>query len=192
MRVIAGQLKGRRLTAPRGLAVRPAPDRLKEAVFNVLQFSIPGARVLDLCAGSGAVGIEAISRGASETVLVESDAAPAGFIQKNLQNCKIESGCELLVCDARVAIERLAARGRRFDLVFFDPPYASEIYEPVLQRLGQGDLLADEGQVIVMHHHRRRLPSACGRLDRFRELRQGENVLTFYRLAELTPLPALT
>ncbi|MBI4470543.1 MAG: 16S rRNA (guanine(966)-N(2))-methyltransferase RsmD [Acidobacteria bacterium] len=187
MRVIAGTYKGRRLTAPPGLEVRPAPDRLKEAVFNVIQFRLGGSSVLDLCAGSGAMGIEAISRGAGATVMVERSAPALKSIRENLQQCAIDRGFEVLASDALAAVEELSNRSSCFDFVFFDPPYASTIYEPVMARLGRGDVLAEGGQVIVMHHHRRELASVYGVLKSFRQLRQGENVLSFFRADGLTP-----
>ncbi len=171
------------MTAPPGREVRPAPDRLKEALFNVLQFEIPGARILDLCAGSGSIGIEAISREAALAVLVERSPKVAQFIRKNLVHCHISRGAEILVRDAEGAIELLIGRGEQFDFIFFDPPYASDVYATVMQRLGGGELLAEGGRVVVMHHRRRALAPEYDRLRAWRELQQGENMLTFYRLS---------
>ncbi len=180
MRVIAGRYKGRRLSCPRGQHIRPIPDRLKEALFNILGREVEGARVLDLCAGTGAMGIEALSRGAAWVTFVDSWRPAIECIQHNVRACGIDSGYDILARDARTALTRLSLRGETFHLVFFDPPYASSLYDDVLESLGRGGVVKPGGRVLVMHHAKRHLHSQYGRLRRYREVKQGENILSFY------------
>lgn len=182
MRVIAGKYKRRQLSCPRGQAIRPVPDRLKESLFSVLEPWMDQAKVLDLCSGTGAMGIEALSRGAAWVTFVDSWATAIQTLQQNLNACGVESGYEILSRDAMVALKRLARLGETFNLVFFDPPYASDLYQPVLETLGRGELLTSGGMVLVMHHAKNPLPESYGKLRRWRQLKQGENILSFYIL----------
>ncbi|GBC77029.1 Ribosomal RNA small subunit methyltransferase D [bacterium HR08] len=164
-----------------GRAVRPIPDRLKEALFNVLRPRLIGARFLDLCAGTGAVGIEALSRGARYVTFVERSRIVIEQLRHNLAACGIREGIEILQQDAARALEQLGKRGEAFDVIFFDPPYASELYEAVLEQLARApSVLAPGGILIVMHHAKRALAARYGEFERVRQLRQGENVLSFY------------
>ncbi|HXF03944.1 MAG TPA: 16S rRNA (guanine(966)-N(2))-methyltransferase RsmD [Blastocatellia bacterium] len=180
MRVIAGRYKGRRLKSPPGLDVRPTPDRLKESLFNILQDRLPGSRFLDLCAGTGSAGIEALSRGATFVLFVERSRAAVAVLRENLRALNIIEGYDVYCGDALVALEQLIERGDRFDIVFFDPPYASNLYEPVMSCLGGGEVLAPGGILIVMHHRKMSLEPLYGVLERTRQVIQGENVLSFY------------
>lgn len=180
MRVIAGIYKGRRLKGPRGKEIRPTPDRLKESLFSILQPWVPGCRFLDVCAGTGSAGIEALSRGAAHVTFIERSRRGLELLRENLKLCGIESGFEIVPQDAVVALTRLIEAGERFDIIFFDPPYASTLYDPVLQLLSSQPLLTPDGVLIVMHHRQLTLDAHYGALQRYRELRQGENRLSFY------------
>ena len=185
MRVIAGKFRSRTLTAPRGLDTRPTSDRLRETLFNVLAPRIDGASFLDLYAGSGANGIEALSRGAKQVVFVEKAAAAIAAIRANLRALDIRDGWQLDARSAVASVKRLAEQGQRFDVVFLDPPYkAVEEYARVLDLLG-GDcslLLADGAAVIAEHHRKQPLESEYGKLKRYRLLEQGDASLSFYSL----------
>lgn len=184
MRVIAGQFRSRPLTAPPGNQTRPTSDRLRETLFNVLAPRIEGARFLDLYAGSGAVGIEALSRGASEAIFVEQAAPALKTIRANLSLLKIRSGYALESSSAAAALKRLAAQGREVGLVFLDPPYeAAEEYELTLNLLGgaSGAILAPDAIVIAEHAKRHALAEVYGNLRRYRTLHQGDASLSFYR-----------
>lgn len=180
MRVIAGRYKGRRLKSPPGRDVRPTPDRLKESLFNILHHRLPNSRFLDLCAGTGSAGIEALSRGAGFVLFVERSSATIAVLRENLRRLDIDTGYQVRCQDALAALEELAERGEPFDIIFFDPPYASDLYQPIMDRLGRGDLLACDGLLVVMHHQKRHLEPRYGALERTRQLVQGENVLSFY------------
>ncbi len=176
--MIGGKWRSRRLAAPLGMEVRPTSDRLREALFNVLAPRIEGARFLDLFAGTGAVGIEAISRGASGCVFVEMDKRAARVLRKNLESLGIAS-TELLERPVAKALKLLSGD---FDLVFLDPPYAMRgEYEQTLQALSEAAWLA-EGGIVIVEHDKRYVPGeSFGRLRCYRRLVQGDAGLSFYR-----------
>lgn len=188
MRVIAGTFRSRPLQSLRGLDLRPTADRLRETLFNVLTAGNPGALEgtvwLDLYAGTGAVGIEAISRGAGMVYFVESSARAAELIRKNLYSLGIESGFQVLRQDAVRALGGLDSGIVRPDFVFLDPPYRMEkAYSQTLEALSKSTLLKPESVVIAEHQKKFDPGEAFGTLHRYRKLVQGDAALSFYRLA---------
>jgi len=186
MRIIAGTFRSRQLKSLKGLALRPTSDRLRESLFNVLAERIPGCRFLDVFAGTGAVGIEALSRGAAEVVFVENHSPAATLIQKNLDSLGIHGGTRILKLDALQGLQRLAAEHAPasvpFEIVFLDPPYAAaDEYRRVLTFLGSAPFLAPGSLVIAEHRRTFDLPEALGNLERVRILRQGDASLSFFR-----------
>lgn len=179
-RVIAGTAKGRRLVHP-GPGTRPFADRVKQAVFGALQPELPGARVLDLFAGSGAGGIEALSRGAASCDFVERGPDAARAIDENLRRTAL-AGPSARVHRGDVAAFLATAEGP-WDLVLLDPPFGDAAMLAVLARLGEGTLIEPGGMVVARHFWRDELPDRAGRLVRARERRVGEGVVTFYRVA---------
>jgi 16S rRNA (guanine966-N2)-methyltransferase len=186
LRIIAGKFRGRNLKSPPSLEVRPTSDRLRETLFNVLAPRIEGASFLDLCAGSGAVGIEALSRGARHITFVDSSRKMCALIKSNLELCKIERGQSTVVPEnaldyLRGATKKPAAGFSPWNIVFFDPPYADE-YLPVLEIFGghAPQLLAEQGLLIVEHHHKNKLIDSVGSIIRSRILKQGDSALSFY------------
>src|SRR4029077_12390350 len=191
MRVIAGTYRSRILKSLKGLALRPTSDRLRETLFNVLGPGVAGARFIDVFAGTGAVGIEALSRGAAEVVFIEKHPPAAALIRKNLESLGVRSGATVLGADALRGLEKLAANRAAkytedsppFDFVFLDPPYAAtEEYARVLRVLGSASFLGTGSVVIAEHHKKFDLPVHAGSLTRFRVLKKGDAALTFYRL----------
>ena len=174
MRVIAGRARGRPLLAPRGTATRPIADRVKETLFAILGERVVDAVVLDLYAGSGAIGIEAISRGAASCDFVEVDRHALAALKENLER----TGFTRQAAVHRVAVERfLASAGEdQYDLAFLDPPYASRAILAPLQRAAR--CLTPAGMAVVKHHWRTEVPAVLG-LSRWRERRFGETTLTF-------------
>ena len=124
MRIISGSARGRTIVAPQGMDTRPTQDYVRESLFNILRADVPGARVLDLFAGSGALGLEALSRGAEHAVFVDSARAAVACVRRNVETLRMDGRCQVLACDWRAAAQRLAGGG--FDLVFIDPPYRME------------------------------------------------------------------
>jgi 16S rRNA (guanine(966)-N(2))-methyltransferase RsmD len=151
MRVIAGKAKGHKLVAPSGDRVRPALDQVKEAIFNIL-FNVEELRVLDLFAGSGSVGIEALSRGASKAVFVEEWSKAVAAIKRNLKHCKIEDSARVISKSVETAIRILSREGSPFDLVFVDPPYEHDLVNPTLRMLAASPLLKAGCTIVVEHH----------------------------------------
>ena len=180
MRVIGGVYRGRRISAPAGFDVRPTSDRLRETLFNIIAPQIEGSRFLDICAGSGAVGIEALSRGASSVTFIDRSRRACAVIESNLATLGVTSNATIINREAVSALKRLARDAAKFDIVFFDPPYASEIYSQVMRRLAASGLL--NPQAIVITEHRAKTPPAAEfeGLRVFREVKQGESALTFY------------
>jgi 16S rRNA (guanine966-N2)-methyltransferase len=196
VRIIAGKYRGRNLKSPPSLQVRPTSDRLRETLFNVIAPRMEGARFLDLCAGSGAVGIEALSRGASQATFVDKSRKMCALIEANLDLCRVpEEQTEVVNAEARDYLSRalkplltrgLLPRSRKlqftpWNIVFFDPPYATD-YLAVIELFGQktGELLAQAGILIVEHHHKNRLADEVGSIIRSRILKQGDSALSFF------------
>jgi len=179
MRVIAGSLKGRKLKTPTWDGLRPTSDKLRETLFNVLAARVAGARVLDGYAGTGAVGIEAISRGAAHVTFVESDRRALELITANLASCGIESGYSMLPSNAARAFRTLATSSPfvPFDLILLDPPYE---LSPAESLAGADLLVAPDGWVVLEHARRVAVPDHEGRLLRTRDLRSGDSALAFY------------
>jgi 16S rRNA (guanine966-N2)-methyltransferase len=169
MRIIAGQYKGRRLKTLEGLHVRPTSDRLRETLFNILAPHIVGARL------------------AQEVVFIENNRRAAQTIGENLQHCGITSGTRLINRDVLSALRYLAEHQLRYDIIYLDPPYDSQLYSPVLWLLGKQELLAEGGLVIVEHRRQLPLAESYETLRAYRTLHQGETQLTFYRHAPALP-----
>jgi len=185
MRVIAGQFRSRQLKSLKGLALRPTSDQLRETLFNVLGPEIAGSHFLDIFAGTGAVGIEALSRGAVEAVFIENHAPAAALIRKNLESLGIDTGAAVLANDALRGLAALAARRKNqpaFTHVFLDPPYGNaNDYLLVLHFLAAAEFLAPDALVIAEHRRTSELPAEINSLRRVRILKQGDTALTFYR-----------
>jgi 16S rRNA (guanine966-N2)-methyltransferase len=168
------------------MQVRPTSDRLRETLFNILAPRIQGARFLDLCAGSGAVGIEALSRGAAHVTFVDRSRKMCGLTEANLDLCRVpENETEVVMSEASEFLRRThARRGEGWDVIFFDPPYAVD-YLPVFLAIGapESTLLKEGGLLIAEHHHKNELKDAVGELRRWRILKQGDSSLSFYERA---------
>lgn len=177
MRIIAGSRKGRRLQPPKWEGLRPTSDRLRETLFNILAGRLDGASVLDGYSGTGAVGIEAYSRGASEVVFVDRDPRAAALIAENLRRCGISDGCVIIRAD----IDRLSrpVGSRPFDVIVLDPPYTDSELEACVTRAAAW--LAPAGVLVLEHARRRPSPPLAGDLVRTRVVLSGDSALSFYR-----------
>ncbi len=181
-RILAGRNKGRRLEAPAGRETRPTGARVRQTLFDILAPLLPGCRFLDAFAGSGSVGLEALSRGASHVVLIDTSAPAVAAIRANAALLAGSAGeVQIFRQDARTALPALAERGLRFDVIYLDPPYAADLYEGVIGAIDQGRLLAEAGVLVAEHFHKRALPERIGLLSAAREVRVGDHRLTFYR-----------
>jgi 16S rRNA (guanine966-N2)-methyltransferase len=190
MRVIAGQYRRRTLRSLPGLEIRPTADRLRETLFNVLSAGDPAALAestwLDLYAGTGAVGIEALSRGARMVYFVESSKAAADLIGQNLKSLGIALGFQIVKAEAGRALRRLEAAGSVADFAFLDPPYSmQDEYAKTLAALAESNLLRERSLVIAEHEKRFDPGEGFGELRRYRKLMQGDATLSFYRRTQL-------
>ncbi|HXA56208.1 MAG TPA: 16S rRNA (guanine(966)-N(2))-methyltransferase RsmD [Candidatus Acidoferrum sp.] len=184
MRVIGGKFRSRRLKGPGLLRVRPTSDRLRETLFNVLGAAVEDSLFVDLYAGTGAIGIEALSRGAREVVFAEKHAATIRLLRQNLDVLGVSKGVELVAGDALAALERLAARRLVADFVFLDPPYERvDEYGRVLEFIDASHLLVPTSRVIVEHSVKVEMDERFERIERARLIEQGDAALSFYRLA---------
>ena len=177
MRIIGGLAKSRRVRMDQRLEIRPISDRVKQSLFDILMYDITGARFLDLFAGSGAVGIEALSRGAKEAVFIDSDGRCANLTRKNLNELGFRNSLVLL-SDSFKAVENFKQQGQTFDLIFVDPPYEKDLVEKTLKTLKDNDILTKKGYIIVKRHKKELLGDYFTKFD---ERKYGDTILTFVR-----------
>ena len=181
MRIIAGAYKGRRLATPRGETTRPTADQVRIALLDTLMPWLPEARVLDLFAGAGGVGLEALSRGAAHATFVERDTRAADALRTNVTTLGVERAARIVRDDVRRALSMLRREGGRFDVVFLDPPYDGDDLVATLETLAESDVLAGDAVVVAQHLTKRAPAASIGGLAAFRTRRFGETTLTFFR-----------
>ncbi|MED4750061.1 16S rRNA (guanine(966)-N(2))-methyltransferase RsmD [Brevibacillus choshinensis] len=180
MRVISGEHKGRRLAAVPGKGTRPTTDKVKESIFNMIGPYFDGGWALDLYAGTGGLGIEALSRGVDRSVFVERDAKAFAVVKQNLETCRLEGSADLYRMDADRAIRTLATRKQAFDLVFLDPPYAQQKIAEEIRLLQELDLLADGAWIVTEHDVDVKLPEEIGDCVQHRASTYGDTAVTLY------------
>jgi len=178
LRVISGTLKGRRLVCPPGLTTRPTADRTKESIFNILSGRFQGKRVLDLFAGTGALGIEALSRGAAFAVFIDQGRASMDTIQRNIRALGLEAHCRTVRWNIRKNLNCLRST-QPFDLVFMDPPYATDSVTPVLTSLAACGALCPGGRIVIEHNDRERIVLPTNRLELTDQRRFGKTLVSF-------------
>lgn len=185
MRIISGAYRGRVLKSPSGVRTRPTSDRLRETLFNILQTKIDDSiRFLDLCAGTGAIGIEALSRGAGFAAFVDMSRRACGLIEENLDSLGVpEHQTEVVMSGAAEYLRRAADTESVWDIIFYDPPYDSDYYPVIYLIADEAVLLREDGLFVAEHHSKKELPDAVGELRRWRIVRQGETHLSFYSKA---------
>lgn len=180
MRVIAGTLKGRKLHPLRGPRIRPTTDYLRESIFNILAPFAEGAVVLDLFAGTGSLGIEALSRGAASTVFVDNHPQAIKILVCNISTCLLQEQTTILKRDILHGLGFLRATGRAFDLVFVDPPYDKAFVKRTLHFLDDCGCIAQGARVVIEHSLRETLPQNMARLERTNERQHGKSLVSFY------------
>ena len=186
MRVIAGKYKGRKLNSPDNYDIRPTTDKAKEALFSILTNEIYGSRVLDLFAGTGSLGIEALSRGAEYCVFADSSRESIRLIKSNLEHCKVEEDTKVTAGDFRKTLMNLSSRvedglEEKFDIILLDPPYNKNILPEAIELISGGGILADDGVIIAEHRKEEELPDEIGSFTKEKERRYGIVKLSIYR-----------
>ncbi|MDF2613588.1 MAG: rsmD [Clostridia bacterium] len=149
MRVISGKCRGTQLVSAEGMTTRPTIDRIKETLFNIIAFDIPECMFLDLFSGSGAIGIESLSRGAQKAIFVEKDKSALACINKNLEKTKLKEHAVIYHCDVLIALDQLKNKNQKFNIIFLDPPYAMPNVEEVLKKIVDNDLISENGYIIL-------------------------------------------
>lgn len=182
MRIIAGKYRSLPLEAVKGSNTRPTTDKIKEAVFNSIGPYFDGGRMLDLYAGSGSVGLECISRGMEEVIFVDKSYDAISTIKKNIAFVKVPSQCTVLKMDALMAVKRMAAEGKTFDLVYLDPPYANQQNEKVMNALCELDLLKEDAVVVVESLKEDVFPDEVGYLSKYKEALYGITRISYYEV----------
>ena len=178
MRVIAGTARGVNLKTPEGFQTRPTIDRVKEAMFSILQFDLPGAAVLDLFGGTGQLGIEALSRGAASAVFVDSSVKACSLIRENLRKCKMEDRGLIVCADYLKYLEQCQ---KKFDIVLLDPPYAEVFLENSLKKLTEIDILQSGAIIVAERPVEKELPLDFPGFSRSKDYKYGKVLLTLYR-----------
>ena len=182
MRIISGSARGRAIVAPPGEKTRPTQDYVRESLFNIIRWDLEDARVLDLFAGTGALSLEAISRGAAEAVLIDMDRDACQAIKKNMETTRLGDRCRLIPRDYQQAMDQLASEKQKFDVVFIDPPYRMENTGDMCAQLMDKGLLSDAFLILV--EHRRGMPPLLDmRFEAYDLRRYGETEMTFVRRA---------
>ena len=183
MRIIGGQWRGRRLYAPEGMETRPTSDKVREALFNIIRNDVFDAQVYDVFAGSGALSLEALSRGAASAVMTEASRKAAAAIKRNIELCGAEEQVKLAVSEWQAAIPSL--RGRQFSLVFVDPPYRmTEAYAEVIRRLLGENMLTEDALIVMEHARDAILPELPGEVELYDTRRYGDTCLSLVRRRE--------
>ena len=180
MRVITGTARGIQLKTPEGLQTRPTSDRVKEACFSIIQFDIPGSRVLDLFGGTGQLGIEALSRGAKSAVFVDASNKACALIRENLKRTKLDQQGRVVCSDYLSYLKR---SGEKFDIIFLDPPYAEVFLENALNLITEIDILQTNGIIVTERPLGKELPWEYEGYQRSKDYKYGNTLLTLYRKA---------
>lgn len=180
MRVISGKFRGTPLKTPAGMQTRPTADRVKEALFSIIQFEIPGAKVLDLFGGTGQLGIEALSRGAKSAVFVDAGEEACKLIRENLQKVRAESDAKVVRSDY---LAYLNSCRETFDFIFLDPPYAEVFLENALKKITEIDILQSDGIIVAERPVGKDLPWDFSGFTRSKDYKYGNTLLTLYRKA---------
>ena len=189
MRVISGTARGTRLAHLGNTEIRPTLDRVKESFFNQIGPNLAGLNFLDLFAGSGSMGIEALSRGAEKVVFVEHNSQAQSLITQNLEKCRMTVGnqkerWELIKLDTLKSLSALEGKGSVFDFIYLDPPFGENLYQTCLSLLSDSEVLKEEAWVIVEHFHKKKLQQSYGRLKAFKDRRMGDSCLSFFKIEQ--------
>ncbi|NMB34310.1 MAG: 16S rRNA (guanine(966)-N(2))-methyltransferase RsmD [Clostridium sp.] len=181
LRVISGTARGHKLKTIKGNNTRPTSDRVKESLFSIIAGIIPNSNVLDLYAGTGSIGIEALSRGARLAYFVDKSRGCYALIKDNLENTKLVDRGYVVLADVFSALNRLGRDGNRFDIIFVDPPYGQGLIEETLKYIENNDIIGSRGIIIAEHDINDNIPAIIGGLKRYRQQKYGDTVMSFFK-----------
>lgn len=184
MRVISGKVRGLKLNTPKNEDVRPTTDRVKESLFNMINPYIMESSVLDLFAGTGSLGIECLSRGASKCVFVDISKESISIVKSNIKKARVENESIVLNLDFKDAVGKLKVQGNKFDVIFMDPPYYKNMFIDALQKIDNANLLNEDGIIIIEHDSKDVFPENIGGLEKTRDKKYGNTTITFYKSEE--------
>ncbi|KPU43963.1 ribosomal RNA small subunit methyltransferase D [Oxobacter pfennigii] len=184
MRIIAGDAKGRKLNTPNGTETRPTSDKVKGSIFNILGSSIIDAKVLDLFAGTGNLGLEALSRGAQSSVFIDKSREAINIIKENVRLLKYDDLCYIYSNDAFSAIDILDKKGQQFDIIFIDPPYHKDIIPEILNKIMDSGILLKDGIIIAEHDNKDEIPHRIKHLALIKSSTYGDTTVSFYKNME--------
>ncbi len=182
MRIISGKARGRKILSPETMETRPTLDRIKEAIFNIIQGYIPDAVAIDVFAGTGSLGLEAASRGAKECYLVDKSPVTFPILKKNIENLQFEDTCTALNMDAYMALKSLAAKGKVFDLIFIDPPYLKNLIPEAMQIVDDKNMLHEDGIIVTKIDATEEIFEGTENIELFRTKKYGNTIVNLYRL----------
>ncbi|MGL4731602.1 MAG: 16S rRNA (guanine(966)-N(2))-methyltransferase RsmD [Clostridium sp.] len=180
MRVIGGIAKGRKLLPPEGMGTRPTLDRIKESIFNIIQHRVRGAVTIDLFSGTGSLGIEAASRGAEKSYLIEMGDISYSLLRKNVENLKLEDVCKTLKGDCYKYLEEFHKEGKKFDIIFIDPPYAKDMIPPAIELISKYKLLQEDGLIVSKIDTKEVIYEGNGDITMFNTRKYGNTTVCFY------------
>lgn len=182
MRIITGLAKGRRIEAPEGEGTRPTADKVKGAIFNILNNKVVEASVLDMFSGTGNLGLEALSRGASRCIFIEKEQKAFQILKKNITSLGFEEICEMYHQDAYIAIEKIKKRGLKLDIIFLDPPYGRQMVIKAIEEISRLDILDYNGIIISEYDEKDNLPDKIGKIEAYRTEKYGRTKVTFWSM----------
>lgn len=181
MRIISGTARGRRLKSPEGNKIRPTSDRVKESIFNMLAFQLPGKKVLDLFAGTGNLGLEALSRGAVHATFVDVDREAQKLIMHNIKLLGFEERARVCHMDSFEAVRRMGLKKEKFDIIFIDPPYKEGLYEEIIETVIKGDIIENDGYMVIEHPSAVKLDEVYWSLQMIKNRKYGNTTVTIYK-----------
>ncbi|MCR3759318.1 16S rRNA (guanine(966)-N(2))-methyltransferase RsmD [Clostridium felsineum] len=185
MRIISGKARGRKILPPVGMGTtRPTLDRVKEAMFNIIQLDVPEAVVLDMFSGTGSLGLEAASRGAKECYLIDKSSVTYPILKQNVENLKFDKECKTLNMDSYEALNYFKSKGKEFTLIFIDPPYAKEMIPPAIEEISKNELLTKEGLIVTKIDSDETIYEGNDDITLVDHRKYGKTIVCFYRHKE--------
>lgn len=185
MRIIAGKARGRKILSPETYETRPTLDRVKEAMFSIVQGYIPNALVLDVFSGTGSLGLEAASRGAKEVHLIDKSPQTYPILKKNVENLKFEDICKTYNMDSYAVLKMLAKKEKKFDLIFIDPPYCREMIQEAIKIIFENDMLDEDGIIVTKIDSMEEIYKGYGKINLVRSKKYGNTTVCFYKFDEV-------